>query len=176
MIRGLHQNSRGPGDKCPLVRVIQAASSKRVAVCAVVMWPTKPTTLKHSCPLPHSERWHRAPHSCDLPASRSGRNEKSATTGRPFSSAAFPVFGSGCDRTSSIPRRSTAPAIAERRCSRRSQHGCQQDGDRSDGGQGWGAAAALPAECAHARRRRASRGRRGWRTNKLMNITSTRLL
>ena len=67
MIKGLHQNSRGSGDKCPLVWVIQAASSKRVAVCAVdVMWPTKPTTLKHSCPLPHSERRHRAPHSCDL--------------------------------------------------------------------------------------------------------------
>jgi hypothetical protein len=67
MIKGLHQNSRGSGDKCPLVWVIQAASSKRVAVCAVdVMWPTEPTTLKHSCPLPHRERRHRAPHSCDL--------------------------------------------------------------------------------------------------------------
>jgi hypothetical protein len=85
---------------------------------------------------PHSERRHRAPHSCHR------RPGVAATKNRlpdaPFERAAFPVFGCGCDRTSSIPRRSTAPATAERRCSRRGQHGCRQDGDRSDGGQGWG--------------------------------------
>ena len=175
MIKGLHQNSRGSGDKCPLVWVIQAASSKRVAVCAVdVMWPTKPTTLKHSCPLPHSERRHRAPHSCDL------RPGVAATKNRLLPDAPFERRISGVwfwvRQDVFYPEAIDGAGHCGTRCSRRGQHGCRQDGDRSDGGQGWGAAAALPAECAHARRRRASRGRRGWRTNKDMNITSTRLL